>query len=114
MVRARRTSRTARRRAWRHRHLAGPGVDRVSEPPRAVRVLIVGRHPVVRAGLRGLLALRDDVEIVGEFSSVDDLDVGSSLRPDVVVLEWSDGDTLGQLGSETLDLPMLLMGPLTD
>ena len=34
--------------------------------PHSIRVLIADDHPIVREGLRRLLSLEDDVEIVGE------------------------------------------------
>jgi DNA-binding NarL/FixJ family response regulator len=36
---------------------------------RAIRVLLADDHPVVRAGLRGMLAAEQDIEIAGEASS---------------------------------------------
>ena len=36
---------------------------------RAIRVLLADDHPVVRAGLRGMLAAEPDIEIAGEASS---------------------------------------------
>jgi DNA-binding NarL/FixJ family response regulator len=84
----------------------------VSEGPRALRVLVAGRHPVVRAGLRGLLANADHVEVVGEATSADDLDaLARDLHAEVILLEWTDsgvGRDPASMGD--WDVPVLLMG----
>lgn len=54
----------------------------------AVRVLLVDDHPVVRAGLRALLASHEDVEVVAEASSGEDaLELVESAKPDVVLMD---------------------------
>ncbi len=62
--------------------------EAVAVAPGPVKVLIADDHPIVREGLRRLLSLEDDVEIVGEagdgeatVSMVDRLD------PDIVLLD---------------------------
>lgn len=53
-----------------------------------VRVLIVDDHPVVRAGLRGMLGAEADLEIVGEAGSGDEAVAQvRALSPDVVLLD---------------------------
>jgi DNA-binding NarL/FixJ family response regulator len=53
-----------------------------------VRVLIVDDNPVVRAGLRGLLDLDDDIEVCGEASSGDEAMARAAVTdPDVVLLD---------------------------
>jgi DNA-binding NarL/FixJ family response regulator len=57
---------------------------------RAVRVLIVDNHPIIRGGLTAVLSGERDMEVVGE--AVDGLsavDAASRLRPDVVVMDLS-------------------------
>jgi DNA-binding NarL/FixJ family response regulator len=65
-----------------------PEPEAVAAAPGPVKVLIADDHPIVREGLRRLLSLEDDVEIVGEagdgeatVSMVDRLD------PDIVLLD---------------------------
>ena len=58
------------------------------EPPRPIRVVIVDDHPVVREGLRAVLATRSDIDVVAEAA-----DGAAALReavlhrPDVVLLD---------------------------
>ncbi|UWZ59701.1 response regulator transcription factor [Dactylosporangium aurantiacum] len=51
-------------------------------------VVVVDDHPVVRVGLRGMLAVADDLVVVGEASSGDEaLVLTAALRPDVVLMD---------------------------
>jgi DNA-binding NarL/FixJ family response regulator len=53
-----------------------------------IRVLLADDHPVVREGLRGLLSVEDDLEIVGEAASGDEaVELAASLAPDVVLMD---------------------------
>ncbi len=53
-----------------------------------IRILIADDHPVVREGLRKLLAMEEDFEIVGEASDGREvLQMIEGLRPDVVLLD---------------------------
>ncbi len=53
-----------------------------------IRVLVVDDHPVVRHGLRSLLANHDDIQIVGEAGSASEaFQMASSAHPDVVLLD---------------------------
>lgn len=53
-----------------------------------VRVLIVDDHPVVRAGLIGMLAGEADIEVVGEGASgADAVRLAAELAPDVVLMD---------------------------
>lgn len=60
-----------------------------------VRVLIASHQPIVRHGLRGLLAAESEIEIVGESGDGDDaLRLARRLRPDLVLID---------MGIQTLD-----------
>ena len=53
-----------------------------------VRVLVVDDHPVVRSGLIGMLAVTDDIEVVGEAGDGEEaLALVESVRPDVVLMD---------------------------
>jgi DNA-binding NarL/FixJ family response regulator len=56
--------------------------------PKKIRVVIVDDHPIVREGLRKLLELEDDIEVVGEAENGRQaLEMIEDLRPDVVLLD---------------------------
>ena len=64
--------------------------------PKRARLLVADDHPVVRAGLRMLLSAQPDMEVVGE--AVDGssaLERALELRPDVVIMDITMGDTNG-------------------
>ena len=51
-------------------------------------VLIADDHPVVRQGLRVLLSLEDDIEVVGEAADgAETIDLAAALVPDVILLD---------------------------
>ncbi len=53
-----------------------------------IRVLIADDHPVVRAGLQGMLASQADFEIVGEVSTdMEAVEKASHLHPNVVLMD---------------------------
>lgn len=53
-----------------------------------IRILLVDDHPVVRAGLSGLLSSQHDFEVVGEASNGQEaLGLLDQLRPDVVLMD---------------------------
>ena len=59
-----------------------------SAPAEPIRVLIVDDHPVVRAGLTGILAGTDGLEVVGEAGSGEEAVArADALRPDVVLMD---------------------------
>ncbi len=53
-----------------------------------LRVLLVDDHPVVREGLRALLAAEPDIEVVGECADgAEAVRAAARLRPDVVLMD---------------------------
>ena len=62
-----------------------------------IRVVIVDDHPIVRAGLVGLVESADDLEVVGTGATgLDAVELATSLTPDVVLMDLRmpglDGD----------------------
>jgi DNA-binding NarL/FixJ family response regulator len=54
----------------------------------SIRVLVVDDHPVVRSGLIGMLAVTEDIEVVGEAGDGEEaLALVESARPDVVLMD---------------------------
>jgi DNA-binding NarL/FixJ family response regulator len=54
----------------------------------SIRVLVVDDHPVVRSGLIGMLAVTDDIEVVGEAGDGEEaITLVASTRPDVVLMD---------------------------
>lgn len=67
-----------------------------------IRLLIVDDHPVVRAGLRGMLESGDGITVVGEASSGDEAVVRTrELGPDVVLMDlrMPGGDGVAAIGA---------------
>lgn len=53
-----------------------------------IRLLLADDHPVVRAGLHGMLATQNDFEVVGEASTGEQaVNLTASLHPDVVLMD---------------------------
>jgi DNA-binding NarL/FixJ family response regulator len=73
------------------RHNHNPGGNELaaaSQPLAQVTVLIVDDHPVVREGLRGMLAAEAALSVVGEAASGDEaVTMARMHRPDVVLMD---------------------------
>jgi DNA-binding NarL/FixJ family response regulator len=53
-----------------------------------IRIVLVDDHPLVREGIRGMLAAYPDIEVVGEGSSgPEGVALATSLRPDLVLMD---------------------------
>lgn len=64
-----------------------------------IRILIADDHPVVRAGLRALLATESELGIVGEAATPDEaVELAARLSPDVVLMDLQFG--LAQTGAD--------------
>lgn len=80
-----------------------------------IRVLVVDDHPVVRSGLRALLAVETDLEVVGTAASGEEaLDVVERAHPDVVLCDLRlgagmDGVAVTAALRESQDAPAVLI-----
>src|ERR671930_783503 len=85
-----------------------------------IRVFLVDDHPVVREGLRMLLATSDDLKVVGGASSVQEALAALALSPaDVVVLDLDLGgrdglELLPALSSRAPDTRVLVLTGIRD
>lgn len=53
-----------------------------------IRILIADDHPVFRHGMRGMLRLTDDIEVIGEATTgTEAVEMVLDLRPDVVLMD---------------------------
>jgi DNA-binding NarL/FixJ family response regulator len=79
------------------------------------RLLIVDDHPVVRAGLRGMLSGQPDFEVVGEAANgAEAVDLTKRLNPNVVLMDLRmpemDGVTaIGQIKARHPDIHILVL-----
>ncbi|GAA2834876.1 response regulator [Crossiella cryophila] len=75
---------------------------------RAIRVLLADDHPVVREGLRGMLSLAGDIDVVGEAAGgAEAIELAGRLRPDVVLMDLRMPDLDGATATSriTAELP---------
>jgi two-component system, NarL family, response regulator DegU len=57
-------------------------------PARKLRLVIVDDHTLFREGLRNMLEMEDDFEVVGDFETAEDLvELTWKLRPDILLLD---------------------------
>lgn len=66
-------------------------------PPKPVRVVLADDHQMVREGMRLLLSLEDDIDVIGEAGDGESaVQMTIELRPDLLVLDFAlpgfDGD----------------------
>jgi DNA-binding NarL/FixJ family response regulator len=80
-----------------------------------IRLIIADDHPVVRAGLQGMLASQPDFEIVGEATTgVEVVALAAALHPDVVLMDLRmteiDGVTAtAQIRKQQPAIPVLVL-----
>lgn len=68
-----------------------------------LRVLVVDDHPVVREGLRGMLGLDENIEVVGEASSGREaIEAAVALQPDVVLMDLRMPDVDGATATASI------------
>ena len=94
--------------------------ERLDGPSDAVRVLVVDDHPVVREGLRGFLASRPGLEVVGEAADGEEaVRKARHLRPDVVLMDLvmpgTDGvEATRQIVAADAEIRVVVLTSFTD
>jgi DNA-binding NarL/FixJ family response regulator len=79
-----------------------------------IRVLLVDDHPVVRAGIEGILNSQPDIEVVGEASDgIEAICLNQTLQPDVILMDLQmpkmDGVTAIKAITEQANPPHILV-----
>ncbi|MFN8470519.1 MAG: response regulator transcription factor [Caldilineaceae bacterium] len=79
-----------------------------------IRVLLVDDHPVVRAGIEGILSSQTDIEVVGEASDgTEAIALNQTLQPDVILMDLQmpemDGVTAIKAICEQANPPHILV-----
>jgi DNA-binding NarL/FixJ family response regulator len=98
-------------RAGRVRRLEGP----LATLTKARKILVVDDHPIVRAGVCGLLAREVDLVTCGEAENIEDaLAQFRTVRPDAIIVDISLGresglDLIRLVRSESRDVPILAL-----
>jgi len=81
----------------------------------AIRLVIADDHPVVRAGLKGMLVSQVDFAVVGEASSgLEAVELAERLQPDIVIMDLRmakmDGTAaIAQMRQRQLTTPILVL-----
>ena len=81
----------------------------------AIRVLIADDHPIVREGLRTLIASEPGMEIVGEATNgAEAVSLARALQPDVILMDLimpvKDGlQAIGEIKDENPDVSILVL-----
>jgi len=61
-----------------------------SKPDRALRILVIDDHPIVRLGIRQMISTEPDLEICGEADSAQAaLHLAATLKPDLALVDLS-------------------------
>jgi two-component system, NarL family, response regulator len=82
-----------------------------------IRVLVIENHPLVRLGIKALLAHADDIELLGEADTpADGFRQFSEMRPDVTILglRFPDSCTIDDLDNYLLEYPAAKIIVLAD
>ncbi|MEZ4735616.1 MAG: response regulator transcription factor [Caldilineaceae bacterium] len=79
-----------------------------------IRVLLVDDHPVVRAGIEGILNSQPDIAVVGEASNgIEAICLNQTLQPDVILMDLQmpkmDGVTAIKAITEQANPPYILV-----
>ncbi|MEV4889835.1 response regulator transcription factor [Nonomuraea sp. NPDC055795] len=75
-----------------------------------IRLILVDDHPVVRSGIRAMLAGQPDFELIGEAATAEaGVELARTLAPDVVLMDLQLGP--GMHGSEATRRIVALNGP---
>jgi DNA-binding NarL/FixJ family response regulator len=76
-----------------------------------IHVLVISPYPTIRAGLRALLHLTQDIEVVWEASGTSELSQQWPARPDVAVIDAASGtETLSVLAEHAPELGIVILG----
>ena len=87
---------------------------------RRIRVLVVDDHSVVREGIRALLNMQDDIEVVGEaLDGKDAIEKVHQLSPDVTLMDiimpvMNGLEATSQISSEGLPTKVLILTQYDD
>jgi len=77
-----------------------------------IRVLLADDHELIRLGFRTLLSTQDDIELVGEACSFQELiRLNQQLKPDIILLELhlKDGEVISKISELLNDRPLVLV-----